>query len=34
MVKLRDTMITARAYALVRMRGMYVIMPTAGMSPG
>jgi hypothetical protein len=34
MVKLCDTMITARAYALVRMRGMCVIMPTASVSPG
>jgi hypothetical protein len=34
MVNLRDTMITARAYALIRIRRMRVIVPTAGVSPG
>jgi hypothetical protein len=30
----RDTMITARAYALIRIREMRVITLTAGVSPG
>jgi hypothetical protein len=34
MVKLRDTLITARTYALNRMREMRVIALTAGVSPG
>jgi hypothetical protein len=34
MVNMRDTMITARAYAHIRIRGMRVIALTAGVSPG
>jgi hypothetical protein len=34
MVNLRNTQITARAYVLVRMREMRVIVLTAGVSPG
>jgi hypothetical protein len=34
MVNLRDTMIHAPAAAVIRIREMRVIMPTAGVSPG
>jgi hypothetical protein len=34
MVNMRDTMITARAYAFIRTRGMRVIALTVGVSPG
>jgi hypothetical protein len=34
MVNLRDTMITARAYAMIRIREMRVIALTVGVSPG
>jgi len=34
MVNLRDTMIQARAAAVIRIREMRVIMPNAGVSPG
>jgi hypothetical protein len=34
MVNMRDTMITARAYAFIRIREMRVIALMAGVSPG
>jgi hypothetical protein len=34
MIKLRDTTINARRYAIIRMRGMSMVVPTAGVSPG
>ncbi|HEU5101750.1 MAG TPA: hypothetical protein VFU22_22170 [Roseiflexaceae bacterium] len=34
MVNLRDTMIIARPFAIVRIRVMAMIMPTTGVSPG
>ena len=34
MINLRDTMIIARPFAIVRIREMGMVMPTAGVSPG
>jgi len=34
MINRRDTMIIARPYAIIRIREMGMVMPTAGVSPG